>query len=221
MRALALILCSLGMLPLQAEEFDARVIAVMDGDTVLVLRGDQRIKVRLVNIDAPEKAQPFGAESREALVKLVLQKQVQVRNQAMDNYGRMVAELSVGGRSVNEEQVRRGMAWEYSHFHRNRKYLALQSEAQLARRGLWGQKGVPQSPEQWRKAHPDSRDHAARDKPASVQRDPACGRKFQCSQMNSCEEAKFYLLQCGVKSLDGNGDGLPCEELCVNRHLSF
>lgn len=221
MRALLLLLFGLVMLPVHAEEFDAKVIAVMDGDTVMVLRGEQRIKVRLVNIDAPEMAQPFGTESREALVKLVLQKQVQVRKQATDNFGRMVAELSVGGRSVNEEQVRQGMAWEYSHFHRNRKYLALQSEAQLARRGLWGQKGVPQSPEKWRKAHPDSRERAARDKSASVQRDPSCGRKFQCAQMDSCEEAKFYLHQCGVKSLDGNGDGLPCEELCVNRHLSF
>ncbi|HEY6094180.1 MAG TPA: thermonuclease family protein [Gallionellaceae bacterium] len=221
MRVLALLLLSLALQPACAEEFDAKVIAVMDGDTVLVLRGEQRIKVRLANIDAPEKAQPFGSESREALVKLVMQKQVHVRNQAMDNYGRMVAELSVGGRSVNEEQVRRGMAWEYSHFHRNRKYLALQSEAQRARRGLWGQSIPPEPPEQWRKTHPESQAVASLGKPGAVQHDPACGKKHQCSQMRSCEEARFYLQQCGVKSLDGNGDGVPCEELCLNRHLSF
>lgn len=221
MRALALLLCCLVVLPARAEEFDGKVIAVMDGDTVLVLRGEQRIKVRLANIDAPEKAQPFGSESRDALVKLVLKKQVRVRNEAMDNYGRMVAELSVGGRSVNEEQVRRGMAWEYSHFHHNKKYLALQSEAKRARLGLWGQAEPPQPPEQWRKAHPNSMPDAAHGKPDAAQRDPACGKKHQCSQMQSCEEARFYLKQCGVKSLDGNGDGVPCEELCLNRHLSF
>src|SRR5512143_2287713 len=209
MRALALLLYVLVALPASADEFVARVIAVMDGDTVLVLRGEQRIKVRLANIDAPEKAQPYGSESREALVKLVLQKQVRVRNEAMDNYGRMVAEISVGGRSVNEEQVRRGMAWEYSHFHRNRKYLALQSEAQRARRGLWGQGPQPEPPEQWRKAHPESLADAAHGKPAAAQRDAACGKKHQCSQMQSCEEARFYLQQCGLKSLDGNGDGVP------------
>ncbi|MCB1919582.1 MAG: excalibur calcium-binding domain-containing protein [Candidatus Competibacteraceae bacterium] len=32
--------------------------------------------------------------------------------------------------------------------------------------------------------------------------------------MSSCDEAKFYLTQCGVSSLDGNKDGIPCESLC-------
>ncbi|MCL4555679.1 MAG: excalibur calcium-binding domain-containing protein [Gammaproteobacteria bacterium] len=32
--------------------------------------------------------------------------------------------------------------------------------------------------------------------------------------MTSREEAKFYLHQCGVKSLDRNQDGVPCESLC-------
>ena len=32
--------------------------------------------------------------------------------------------------------------------------------------------------------------------------------------MTSCEEAKFYLTQCGVATLDGNRDGVPCEMLC-------
>lgn len=41
-----------------------------------------------------------------------------------------------------------------------------------------------------------------------------CGTKTTCKEMNSCEEAKFFLNQCGVKSLDGNGDGTPCNKLC-------
>lgn len=42
----------------------------------------------------------------------------------------------------------------------------------------------------------------------------ACGAKTTCGQMSSCEEAKFYLTQCGVKRLDGDGDGVPCASLC-------
>ena len=42
----------------------------------------------------------------------------------------------------------------------------------------------------------------------------SCGAKTTCGQMNSCDEAKFYLNQCGVKSLDGDGDGVPCASLC-------
>lgn len=193
----------------QAEQFDARVIVVMDGDTVMVLRDGKKIKIRLANIDAPEKAQEFGTESRQALVGRVLKKQVHVNSQAVDNYGRMIAEISVDGRSVNEELVRSGMAWEYSHFHSNKHYLALQSGAQQAHRGLWALAGKPVQPEQWRKQHP-STDHSGK-------RNDACGKKRHCSQMGSCAEAIFYLRQCGVKSLDGNGDGVPCESLCANR----
>jgi deoxyribonuclease-1 len=42
----------------------------------------------------------------------------------------------------------------------------------------------------------------------------ACGAKSTCGQMASCEEAKFYLTVCGLKSLDRDGDGVPCASLC-------
>ncbi len=41
-----------------------------------------------------------------------------------------------------------------------------------------------------------------------------CAGKRYCREMTSCEEAKFYLTQCGVATLDGNRDGVPCETLC-------
>ncbi len=40
-----------------------------------------------------------------------------------------------------------------------------------------------------------------------------CGKQT-CKQMRSCSEAKFHLQQCGVSSLDGDRDGLPCNGLC-------
>jgi endonuclease YncB( thermonuclease family) len=208
----------------QAEEFDAKVIAVMDGDTVMVLRDGQKVKVRLANIDAPESDQAYGKESRQALLDSVFHKQVHINSQAIDSYGRMVAEVSVNGHSVNEAQVRNGMAWEYSHFHRNKRYLALNKQAQAAQRGLWGQSVQPINPQQWRKNHPSQphpggQPHAqsALSKVAAAHVNSACGRKHLCSQMISCEEAKIYYLQCGVKSLDGNGDGVPCENLCPHK----
>ena len=213
MRLLLLSLLSASLHVVSAEEFNARVIVVMDGDTVLVLRDGKKIKVRLANIDAPESDQVFGTESRQALVNRVLKKQVHVNSQAVDNYGRMIAEISVDGKSVNEEQVRSGMAWEYSHFHSNKRYLSLNKQAQQARRGLWGQAVKPISPEQWRKTHL-AKPYATK-AASSIHVNAACGKKHLCSQMVSCEEAKIYFLQCGVKSLDGNGDGVPCESLCA------
>ena len=206
-----------------AEEFFAKVIAVMDGDTVLVLRGKQTVKIRIANIDAPEvghagmggqppnsqKAQEYGRESRQALLDRVLNKQVRVNSRAIDAYGRTIAELSVDGLSVNEEQVRSGMAWEYSHFHSNKNFIALQNEAQGARRGLWVQ-ASPTPPWEWRKTHA-----AMNPLQAVALKDYTCGRKHRCAQMRSCDEAHFYLTLCGVKSLDKNGDGAPCESLCA------
>ena len=38
-----------------------------------------------------------------------------------------------------------------------------------------------------------------------------CEGKQHCSQMSSCEEAKFYFKNCPNVKIDGDGDGLPCE----------
>ena len=41
-----------------------------------------------------------------------------------------------------------------------------------------------------------------------------CDGKRYCREMASCVEARFYLETCGVTRLDGDGDGMPCENLC-------
>lgn len=42
----------------------------------------------------------------------------------------------------------------------------------------------------------------------------SCGSKRTCGEMDSCEEARYYLTNCGLNRLDGDGDGTPCESLC-------
>jgi endonuclease YncB( thermonuclease family) len=187
-----------------AETFTAQVIAVLDGDTLTVLHNNKKIIVRLAGIDAPEKLQSYGTASRDALATLVLRKTVRVVTKAVDDYGRVVALLEVDRINVNEEQLRRGMAWEYSRYHSDKALLALQAAAQHARRGLWAQKN-PVPPWEFRKTHSQSREPNV---------STACGKKHYCSQMVSCEEARFYFTQCRVKTLDKNGDGVPCENLC-------
>lgn len=39
-----------------------------------------------------------------------------------------------------------------------------------------------------------------------------CEDKHYCSEMRSCEEAKFYLNNCPNPKMDGNHDGVPCEQ---------
>jgi hypothetical protein len=115
------------------------------------------------------------------------------------------------------------MAWEYSHYHRDETYRALQSEARQAKRGLWTQYN-PQAPWEWRKLHPSSkpglqdrwRGDSTRAVPVMLY-DMECGKKHRCSQMASCDEARFYFTRCGEKALDGNNDGEPCESLCKEK----
>ena len=38
-----------------------------------------------------------------------------------------------------------------------------------------------------------------------------CGGRTYCSQMSSCEEAKFFINNCPNTKMDGNNDGVPCE----------
>ena len=199
----------------QAEEFSGKIIAVLDGDTVLVARGKERpVKVRLADIDAPEKAQEYGMASRQSLQDMVLRKQVQINSKAVDDYGRLVADIIVGGLNVNHEQVRRGMAWNYSRFRSSNKLAALQREAQLAKRGLWAD-ALAIEPSQWRKQHPSAKPLPnAAASPSLATSDSACVKK-RCAQMTSCEEAKYYLAHCHITTLDGDRDGMPCESLCA------
>jgi micrococcal nuclease len=196
------------------EEFFARVIVVLDGDTVLIRRSNGLVKIRLAGIDAPEKEQAYGADSKRSLSDMVMGRQVKIASEATDQYGRMVAHLSINGLDVNAEQIRRGMAWEYSSYHSNKALIALQNEAKQVPRGLWAQSD-PTPPWEWRKLHPSTQAGPAGDHSAAP--GASCGSKTHCSEMSSCEEAKYYLAQCGVKSLDGNGDGVPCESLCEPR----
>jgi cold shock CspA family protein len=39
-----------------------------------------------------------------------------------------------------------------------------------------------------------------------------CDGRTHCSQMTSCAEAKFFLQNCPGAQMDGNRDGVPCEQ---------
>ena len=55
--------------------FRARVVGITDGDTVTVLdEQNQQHTIRLAEIDAPERGQPWGDRSRQALSALVFSK---------------------------------------------------------------------------------------------------------------------------------------------------
>lgn len=135
------------------------VIVVIDGDTLLFKPDSYGsasrafMKVRLVDIDAPEKNQPHGEAATQALKTLALKRQAQLETVATDRYGRTLGHLRVEGVSVNAELVRDGHAWASD---RARASLrSLQDAASRARVGLWAD-AAPTPPWQWRRQSPPS-----------------------------------------------------------------
>ena len=138
------------------------VVAVIDGDTVVVRTGGREERVRLLGIDAPElhdseklarevarsgrspdAIQQLGAAARRALADLVADRTVTIERdvEERDRYQRLLAWVwRDDGRLVNEEIVREGWAKTLTippnvrHIARLR---AAQAEARAARRGLW------------------------------------------------------------------------------------
>jgi endonuclease YncB( thermonuclease family) len=211
---LIVLLCLALSAHVHAETITGRVVGVADGDTITVLDSSKGLnKIRLHQIDAPEKKQDFGQRSKQALSGLVYGKQVRVEVFDTDKYGRTVGKVWINGLDVNLEQVKRGMAWVYEKYAHDPAYFAAERTAKIGRIGLWNQP-TPTPP--WVYRHPERKTTTSPAKPPALARKKAgrCGEKRFCKEMNDCAEARYFLTTCGVKQLDGDGDGRPCESLC-------
>lgn len=121
-----------------ASEWRGTVIGITDGDTVTVLNADnQSIKVRLVEIDAPESKQAFGNRSKQSLAELCFKKQAVVIEQGHDRYQRTLGRLICDGVDANTEQVRLGLAWVYQRYSKNPEIADIETAAKSAKIGLW------------------------------------------------------------------------------------
>jgi endonuclease YncB( thermonuclease family) len=191
-----------------ADTLTGRVIAVADGDTLTVLEANQQQHaVRLSGIDAPESDQPYGTVSGDHLERLVSDKDVAVLYDKLDRYGRIVGKVIVDNQDANLKQVQTGLAWHYKHYQseqslRDReRYAKAETDARNAAIGLWAEAN-PIAPWDWRQGVWEaSHGHG-------------CGAKRYCDEMVSCDEAIRYRFYCGLRTLDGDSDGVPCESLC-------
>ena len=137
--------------PASADGLAGRVVEVGAGDTLTIVDADKRRHVvRLADIDAPETAQRFGAQSRQSLAALCAGKTAQAQDRGTDADGRTLGWVMCAGINANGEQVRRGMAWVNPHTASPTSALyALEGDARLARRGLWRDRR-PVAPWVWR-----------------------------------------------------------------------
>ncbi len=125
-------------------------IKVIDGDTIHAQHNGKRIKIRLVEIDAPEMDQPFGVQSKNFLNRLLYKKNVTLISQGEDRYGRILGEIYVDGESANTSMIRSGFAWVYDRYVEDLSLYEYQDQAKAENLGLW-QGDDPIAPWVWRK----------------------------------------------------------------------
>ena len=120
----------------------ARVIRVIDGDTI-VIEGDYR--VRYIGIDAPElypQPEAYGIEAWQANRQLVEGKTVRLERDVSerDKYGRLLRYVYVDGIFINAELVREGLARAEAYLPdtKHQDYLeGMEAEARFVGRGIW------------------------------------------------------------------------------------
>ena len=198
---------------------DAVVVGIADGDTVTILDTERRrqTKVRLTEIDTPERGQPWGTRAHQALADKVFQRHVRVASEGEDRYGRLLGRLYIGDRDINRELVREGHAWVYRRYSSDIWLLEDEQAARETGLGLWSLPDADRVPPwEWRRGvrSPSVAETAAPSVALGTAVSPTCGTKTTCGEMSSCDEARFFLAQCGLRRLDGDSDGVPCERLC-------
>ncbi|WP_291952766.1 thermonuclease family protein [Campylobacter sp.] len=126
----------------------AKVVEVIDGDTIKVIIKQKESKIRLFGIDAPEKNQAYGQISKKFLSAIVLNKEVTLSIKDEDKYGRILAIVYLNDKDINQIMVKNGYAWAYEYY--SDLYLNVQNIAKSAKKGLWEDKN-PIEPYKWRK----------------------------------------------------------------------
>ncbi len=117
MKALTTIAALVLLLPTLTHASEARVLRVIDGDTIVVQYQGNKEKVWLIGVDTPEKGQPGYKAAKAFTTRMVNGKTVRLEfdHTLRDRYGRLLAYVySPDGAMLNEELIRRGYTSAYT-----------------------------------------------------------------------------------------------------------
>ncbi|MFQ1008930.1 thermonuclease family protein [Gilliamella apicola] len=116
---------------------------VIDGDTVDILTiKKQKIRVRLLDIDAPESNQAYGNKSKQYLASLIAGKKVFVKSSKKDIYKRTLGTIFLNKVNINAKMVESGYAWAYRYkgVANNKLMVKIEAKAKQSKKGLWQDK---------------------------------------------------------------------------------
>jgi len=129
-----------------------KVTSVHDGDTFTgINEANEKVKIRLDAVDAPELSQPHGQASRKVLGDKVFGKVVTVITKKHDRYGRTIGHVLVDKRDINLQLLEEGAVWHYEQYDHNKRLREAEASARSAKKGLWKDRD-PVPPWEWRKS---------------------------------------------------------------------
>jgi endonuclease YncB( thermonuclease family) len=129
-----------------------RVLAVEDGDRVVIRAGHMPLTIRLIGVDAPEKGQRYWKEARALSERLALGQEVTVRQYDITPTLELRGHVFLpDGRCLNEELLEAGLAWWVDSEVPDATFGFMEHEARLSGRGLW-QAPDPVAPWKWRQS---------------------------------------------------------------------
>ena len=161
------LLCLLLAFPLPAAAAQTvKVLKVSDGDTLMVLSGGKKVRLRVLGIDTPEthpgqhaqsqakrlgmseaRVISWGKKARHRVARLIgrggkVSLESDSKQPRRDRYGRMLAHVRLAdGRLLSAVLVREGLAEVYRRFNvtHKRELLRLEAQARAERAGIWSQ----------------------------------------------------------------------------------
>lgn len=144
--------------PLDVTELPSgKVIYVFDGDTFELLdSANNKIRVRIYGIDAPEREMPYHQASKKYLGRLCFGKMVHIKTIATDKFRRKIAFTYLpDGTNIGNEMIKAGFAWHFERFTKDSLLTNLETSARKNKFGLW-QDSAPTPPWEKRKEDRDS-----------------------------------------------------------------
>ncbi len=134
MLALVGLLCACGPM---TRMWKGKVVEVRAGDTLTVLQGRRQVLVRLHGVGTPGVRRPAGKSARRMISRLVLGRQVKVREVRRDRRGRCYGEVRLGTLGLRELLLYTGLGWQIVQYDDSPALRSLEREARRARRGIW------------------------------------------------------------------------------------
>lgn len=139
-----------------AETIQCKVTELLDGNTIKCLpENKEEINVKLYQIGAPKSGQPYGQEAKQALLRMILGKNISIENKNNDFHQNIIGVIYLytsifssdsacaenrrisENVDINLKMIKQGYAQYYSVDGENREYQREAKNARKSKRGLW------------------------------------------------------------------------------------